>query len=84
MTAIRKQVMVHEDHKLHLDLDIPTDVPVGMVEVTLYVKPANKPDPQKAAACLRDIAARGNLRNGPDPAQWQRKIRQDRLLPGRE
>jgi hypothetical protein len=38
----------------------------------------------KALDYLRRIAARGGLKNIPDPARWQREIRQDRPLPGRE
>lgn len=33
---------------------------------------------------LRRIAARGGIKNILDAAQWQREIRQDRPLPGRE
>jgi hypothetical protein len=33
---------------------------------------------------LRRIAARGGIKNIPDPARWQREIRQDRPLPDRE
>jgi hypothetical protein len=35
-------------------------------------------------ASLRRIAARGGIRHIPDPTRWQREIRQDRPLPGRE
>jgi len=36
------------------------------------------------AAALREIAARGGIRSIPDPVAWQREIREDRPLPGRE
>jgi hypothetical protein len=38
----------------------------------------------KTLDSLRRIAARGGIKNIPDPAQWQRDIRPDRPLPGRE
>jgi hypothetical protein len=83
MTAIRKHGVVTEDHKLRLDVDIPKEVPAGEVELTLLVSPVHAPDKHKAVDCLREIAARGALRAGPDPAEWQRDLRQDRPLPGR-
>ena len=33
MTAIRKHAVVTRDHKLHLDLEIPQEVPAGEVEL---------------------------------------------------
>ena len=36
------------------------------------------------AAALREIAGRGGIRSIPDPVAWQREIREDRPLPGRE
>ncbi len=39
---------------------------------------------RKTLDSLRRIAARGGIKNIPDPARWQREIRQDRPLPGRE
>ena len=36
------------------------------------------------AAALREIAKRGGIRSIPDPVAWQREIRKDRPLPGRE
>lgn len=38
----------------------------------------------RMAAALAKIAARGSLCQIPDPALWERDIRQDRPLPGRE
>ena len=84
MTAIRKHGIVTKDHKLHLDVDVPEEIPAGAVQLTLLVSPAQAPDKHKALACLREIAARGDLRGGPDPAEWQREVRQERPLPGRE
>jgi hypothetical protein len=36
------------------------------------------------AAILEKLAARGTFAAIPDPVTWQREIRQDRALPGRE
>ena len=38
----------------------------------------------KAFAALDSIAARGGIPDIPDPVAWQREIRKDRPLPGRE
>ena len=36
------------------------------------------------AALLEKLAARGTFAAIPDPGRWQRELRQDRALPGRE
>ena len=36
------------------------------------------------AALLEKLAARGTLSDLTDPVQWQRALRQERALPGRE
>jgi hypothetical protein len=36
------------------------------------------------AALLEKLAARGTFAAIPDPVTWQRELRQDRALPGRE
>jgi hypothetical protein len=36
------------------------------------------------AALLEKLAARGTFADIPDPVKWQRELRQDRALPGRE
>jgi hypothetical protein len=36
------------------------------------------------AALLEKLAARGTLSDLTDPVQWQRELRQERALPGRE
>jgi len=58
----------------------------GKVKViaTLIPVPDNTKQAVKALDTLRRIAARGGIKNIPDPARWQREIRQDRPLPGRE
>jgi hypothetical protein len=36
------------------------------------------------AALLEKLAARRTFSTIPDPVKWQRELRQDRVLPGRE
>jgi hypothetical protein len=58
----------------------------GKVKViaTLIPVPDNTQQAVKTLDALWRIAARGGMKNIPDPAQWQREIRQERPLPGRE
>ena len=86
MAAIRKSVTIPPDHRLHVDLEIPPEVPPGEAELVVYLESPRraKADGQKAVALLRRIAARGTLRAAiPDPQTWQRDVRQDRVLPDR-
>lgn len=43
-----------------------------------------KSDGDKMADALAQIAARGGIKTIPDPLAWQREIRKDRPLPGRD
>ena len=43
-----------------------------------------KSDGKKMAEALAKIAARGGVKSIPDPVAWQREIRKDRPLPGRD
>jgi hypothetical protein len=46
---------------------------------------SNKPNGAKLAQLMTEIAQRGSAFQGiEDPAAWQREIRKDRPLPGRE
>ena len=63
--------------------DVPADHVLN-VEVTV-LGPPNDGDHRRAmAAILEEIAAGGGLVELDDAATWQREIRQDRELPGRE
>lgn len=86
MNAIHKNVIIPEDHHLHLEMDVPADLPVGEAELTILLTPKRrtKTDSEAVVACLRQLAQRGNLSGIPDPADWQRNQRQDRPLPGRD
>ena len=39
---------------------------------------------RRVAAILKDLADLGAFSNVNDPVQWQRRIREDRPLPGRD
>ncbi|HEX8316811.1 MAG TPA: hypothetical protein VF632_00305 [Longimicrobium sp.] len=39
---------------------------------------------RRAVAALERIAQRGGFRHIKDPGEWQREIREDRPLPGRD
>lgn len=81
MTTILKTVQIPADHKLHLDLDIPVECPVGEAEITVVVSPTRHPDKAKAIEYLRELSRGGGIRAIPDPIAWQNEIRQDRELP---
>jgi hypothetical protein len=79
----------HEDGSLHLPL--PVEMRGGKVKVIATLIPVTQGDTVQEAEqrvktldSLRRIAARGGIKNIPDPTQWQREIRKDRPLPGRE
>ena len=77
------------DGTLHLPL--PADAPRGKLKVTATLESISADDAaarqaswQKAMDALRRLAARGGIRSIPDPVAWQREMRKDRPLPGRE
>lgn len=39
---------------------------------------------RRAVAALQEIAARGGIRSIPDPVEWQREMRTERPIAGRE
>jgi hypothetical protein len=71
------------DGSIHLP--VPAEMRRGKVKViaTLIAVPGETEQGAKKLDSLRRIAERGGM-NIPDPARWQREIRQDRPLPGRE
>jgi len=89
MSTITAILEPDADGTLHLPL--PPDAPRGTVKVTATVEPvpagetaARQANWQRAMDALRGIAARGGIQSIPDPVAWQREIRKDRPLPGRE
>ena len=87
--VIRHDPVEHHDYVEWISGKPRTDVPLeaeisvwedltGMDEVKGEV------DMKKAVDALREIAKRGGVPQIPDPLEWQREIRKDRPLPGRE
>lgn len=86
MTTLTAQAEITSDHRLKLDVPVSPDVPAGRIEVTVaLVKSPQKlvSNNRKAVSILREIAARGRVLV-PDPVAWQREVREDRPLPGRD
>lgn len=89
MSTITAILEPDADGTLHLPL--PADAPRGKIKVTATLESISVGDVaarqaswQGAMDALRRIAARGGIRSIPDPVAWQREMRQDRPLPGRE
>lgn len=93
MSTITAILEAHPDGTVHLP--VPVDLRSGKIEVTATLRPANgaaSPKPRATAEMLRrrkealdELRALGGLRDViPDPAAWQRELRQDRPLPGRD
>lgn len=66
--------------RMHLLLSVPT----GTITKPKRVPPTATPEMlAKRAAALEGLRAMGGLKDViPDPAAWQREIREDVLLPG--
>ena len=78
---------LHDNNTLEWDSDTLPDL-AGKesvkVMVTLLQKDTQEPSGAAMAAAMRAIAAMPNRTIIEDPSAWQREIRQDRPLPGRE
>lgn len=73
------------DGMLHLTM--PKELLGKKVRVTAQVEAADDPlgaDQQTGWDGLGRIASRGGIASIKDPISWQREIRRDRSLPGRE
>ena len=57
---------------------------VKVIATLIPVPGEHDQEGERRSDSLRRIAARGGIKSIPDPARWQREIRQDRPLPGRE
>ena len=64
----------HTDHPLRVQVTIEEPEPLAEEHAR----------GRAMAALLEKLAARGTLSDLTDPAQWQRELRQERALPGRE
>ncbi len=63
------------------DVSEPVNVAVTLLE-TKTLTQADRG--RRMAEALQRIADSGGFPNIPDPVEWQREIRRDRALPGRE
>lgn len=65
--------------------NVPLEVEISVWEdLTGMDEIKGEVDMKKAVDALREIAKRGGVPQIPDPLEWQREIRKDRPLPGRE
>ena len=82
MTTLTAQAEITPDHRLMIDVPVSADLPAGRIEVTVALaKPVS--NNRDAVKFLEEIAARGGI-DIPDPVAWQREVREDRPLPGRD
>ena len=81
------KAMIHGD-TIEWSGDIPEEVAKdGIMEVYVTRVQETKnsePNGKQAMAILQKIADRGGIQSILDPVAWQREIRKDRPLPGRE
>ena len=63
-----------------------TDAPLSVQVSIIEPEPMSEKHTRglAMAALLEKLAARGTFSTISDPIQWQRELRQDRALPGRE
>jgi len=89
----RAYTAILQGNRLEWTGEPPDSISPGMsVPVTVLVEEATQPvepgaDPdrwKRAVDALRRIAARGAFDHITDPVEWQREIRKDRPLLGRE
>lgn len=64
----------------------PDPSPVEVKVIVPDPEDAISPEERKrrAVAALQEIAARGGIRSIPDPVEWQREMRTERPIAGRE
>ncbi len=96
MNSWETDVEVGEDGSLKPLSPVPDWLKPGRVHVVLSVPDAASPKPRrvvpvatpemlaKRAAALEAVRAMNPYRDIPDPVAWQRQIREDVILPGRE
>jgi hypothetical protein len=85
-TATTITAILEADADGSIHLPVPVEMRRGKVKVTATLIPVSGETDQavNTLESLRRIAARGGIKNIPDPARWQREIRQDRPLTSRE
>ena len=85
MSMVTAILEADADGTLHLP--VPQNLRRGKVKViaSLESEPetATRPSREMALAALRQLQARGTFKKITDPVAWQRELRRDRPLPGR-
>ena len=86
---IRHDPVKHHDYVEWISGKPRTNEPLE-AQITIWqeppkgdLRPVDKERSEKAVAALREIAKRGGT-GIKDPVAWQREIRKDRPLPGRD
>lgn len=86
MSTITAILEANADGTLHLPL--PAELRHGKVKVEARLEAApeasERPTRETALAALRQLRALGTFKAITDPVAWQREIRKDRPLPGRD
>lgn len=86
MSTITAILEADADGTLHLP--VPQNLRRGKVKVvaTLQTEPetTDRPTRETALAALRQLRKLGTFKKITDPVAWQREIRKDRPLPGRD
>ena len=86
MSTITAILEADADGTLHLP--VPVELRKSRLKVTATIEAAPEkgetPTRETALAALKRLRARGTFREITDPVAWQREIRKDRPLPGRE
>jgi uncharacterized protein YfaS (alpha-2-macroglobulin family) len=86
MSTITAILEADADGTLHLPL--PVELRKSKLKVTATIQavrdPGERPTKEEALAALRKLRELGTFKEIADPMSWQREIRQDRPLPGRD
>jgi hypothetical protein len=85
MSTITAILEADADATLHLPL--PAELRKSKLRVTATIQAVRDqsecPTQEEASAALRKLRELGTFKQIADPVAWQREIRQDRPLPGR-
>ena len=86
MSTITVILEADADGTLHLPL--PAELRKSKVRVVATIEAAQdgnaRPTSEEAQAALRRLQELGTFKHVADPVAWQRAIRKDRPLPGRD
>jgi len=86
MSTITAILEADADGTLHLPL--PAELRLSKLKVTASIQAvrdaSERPTKEDALDALRKLRERGTFKEISDPVAWQREIRKDRPLPGRD